>query len=158
MHPVLFPALRWLSSVRSGFQPRLGEAVRSAGAGANFAVHAERALCAIALATLTCAAAAQDAPIPPEAPSLQRQGALVRMVRQDCGSCHGMRLTGGLGPALTPQALEGKPLLSMASTIYGGRPGTPMPGWSAMLTLDEAHWVARQLATGFPEEPARTAP
>ena len=80
------------------------------------------------------------------------------MVRQDCGSCHGMRLTGGLGPALTPQALEGKPLLSMASTIYGGRPGTPMPGWSAMLTLDEAHWVARQLATGFPEEPARTAP
>ena len=32
-------------------------------------------------------------------------GPLLRMVRRDCGSCHGMRLTGGLGPALTPQAL-----------------------------------------------------
>ena len=82
---------------------------------------------------------------------------MVRMVRQDCGSCHGMRLTGGLGPAITPQALEGKPLLSMASTIYGGRPGTPMPGWSAMLTLEEAHWVAQQLAEGFPEESRRPA-
>ena len=63
----------------------------------------------------------------------------------------------GLGPAITPQALEGKPLLSMASTIYGGRPGTPMPGWSAMLTLEEAHWVAQQLAEGFPEESRRPA-
>ena len=99
------------------------------------------------------AALAQPAP----APSAERQSALVRMVRQDCGSCHGMRLTGGLGPAITPQALEGKPLLSMASTIYGGRPGTPMPGWSAMLTLEEAHWVAQQLAEGFPEESRRPA-
>ena len=97
------------------------------------------------------------APVPVPAPSAERQSALVRMVRQDCGSCHGMRLTGGLGPAITPQALEGKPLLSMASTIYGGRPGTPMPGWSAMLTLEEAHWVAQQLAEGFPEESRRPA-
>ena len=102
-------------------------------------------------------AAAQPTDPAPAAPSPERQGALVRMVRQDCGSCHGMRLTGGLGPALTPQALEGKPLLSMASTIYGGRPGTPMPGWSAMLTQDEAQWVAQQLADGFPEEPRRPA-
>lgn len=103
------------------------------------------------------AALAQPAPSPVPAPSAERQSALVRMVRQDCGSCHGMRLTGGLGPAITPQALEGKPLLSMASTIYGGRPGTPMPGWSAMLTLEEAHWVAQQLAEGFPEESRRPA-
>jgi cytochrome c55X len=102
-------------------------------------------------------AAAQSASTPSNAPSPERQATLVRMVRQDCGSCHGMRLTGGLGPALTPQALEGKPLLSMASTIYGGRPGTPMPGWSAMLTQDEAQWVAQQLANGFPEEPRRPA-
>ena len=101
------------------------------------------------------AGAAWAQPVP--APSAERQTALVRMVRQDCGSCHGMRLTGGLGPAITPQALEGKPLLSMASTIYGGRPGTPMPGWSAMLTLEEAHWVAQQLAEGFPEESRRPA-
>ena len=103
------------------------------------------------------AALAQPAPLTVPAPSAERQSALVRMVRQDCGSCHGMRLTGGLGPAITPQALEGKPLLSMASTIYGGRPGTPMPGWSAMLTLEESHWVAQQLAEGFPEESRRPA-
>ena len=104
-------------------------------------------------ALLVSVAQAQTAP----QPSAQRAAELVRMVRQDCGSCHGMRLTGGLGPAITPQALEGKPLLSMASTIYGGRPGTPMPGWSAMLTLEEAHWVAQQLAEGFPEESRRPA-
>ena len=115
------------------------------------------------LGWLGCAAAGAalaqpaPAPVPVPAPSAERQSALVRMVRQDCGSCHGMRLTGGLGPAITPQALEGKPLLSMASTIYGGRPGTPMPGWSAMLTLEEAHWVAQQLAEGFPEESRRPA-
>ena len=51
-------------------------------------------------------------------PSVPRQQALVRMVRQDCGSCHGMRLTGGLGPALTPQALADKPLASMTATIF----------------------------------------
>jgi cytochrome c55X len=84
-------------------------------------------------------------------PSPQRQRELVRMVRQDCGSCHGLHLTGGLGPALTREALAGKPLESMASTIYGGRPGTPMAPWKAMLTEDEAHWIARQLLAGFPE-------
>ncbi len=88
-----------------------------------------------------------------QAPSLhpQRQRELVRMVRQDCGSCHGLHLTGGLGPALTREALAGKPLESMASTIYGGRPGTPMAPWKAMLSEDEAHWIARQLLAGFPE-------
>ena len=84
-------------------------------------------------------------------PSTTRQHELVRMVRQDCGSCHGLHLTGGLGPALTREALAGKPLESVASTIYGGRPGTPMAPWKAMLTEDEAHWIAVQLLDGFPE-------
>ena len=84
-------------------------------------------------------------------PSTTRQHELVRMVRQDCGSCHGLHLTGGLGPALTRQALAGKPLESVASTIYGGRPGTPMAPWKAMLTEDEAQWIATQLLDGFPE-------
>lgn len=30
-----------------------------------------------------------------QAPAPQRMQELTRMVRQDCGSCHGMRLTGG---------------------------------------------------------------
>ena len=98
----------------------------------------------LALAALGAQADAPD-------PSPQRQRELVRMVRQDCGSCHGLHLTGGLGPALTRDALAGKPLESMASTIYGGRPGTPMAPWKAMLTEDDAHWIARQLLAGFPE-------
>ena len=44
----------------------------------------------------------------------------------------------------------------MASTIYGGRPA-PHAGLGAMLTLEEAHWVAQQLAGGFPEESRRPA-
>jgi cytochrome c55X len=101
------------------------------------------------LCLLACASAqAGDA-----TPSAERQGALVRMVRQDCGSCHGMRLTGGLGPALTREALADKPLVSLALTIFNGRPGTPMPPWRAMLANEgEAVWIAEQLLAGFPDE------
>jgi cytochrome c55X len=63
-----------------------------------------------------------------------------------------MRLTGGLGPALTPQALADKPVDSMAATIVHGRPGTPMPGWRALLSEADAAWIAAQLVRGFPEE------
>ena len=92
------------------------------------------------------------APAAAAQPSADRQQALVRMVRQDCGSCHGMRPTGGLGPALPPQALADKPLTSMAATIVHGRPGTPMPPWRALLAESEALWIAAQLQRGFPEE------
>jgi len=85
-------------------------------------------------------------------PGTQRQQELVRMVRQDCGSCHGLRLTGGLGPALTPSALAAKPVEALAATIYHGRPGTAMPGWRGMLSEDDAAWIAVQLTRGFPEE------
>jgi len=87
------------------------------------------------------------------APDAARQQQLVRMVRQDCGSCHGMTLTGGLGPALTREALADKPLDLLAATIYHGRPGTPMPPWRSMLSADEAHWIAERLLAGFPKEP-----
>lgn len=91
---------------------------------------------------------------PPEAPPAARLQALVHMVRQDCGSCHGMRLTGGLGPPLTREALAEIPLESLAATIYHGRPGTPMPPWRALLNETEAHWIAERLQQGFPEESA----
>ncbi len=97
-----------------------------------------------ALALAATAAGAQ--------PDAARTQALVRMVRQDCGSCHGMRLTGGLGPALTPEALADKPAASLAATIFHGRPGTPMPGWRPMLSEAEAQWIAERLLQGFPEE------
>jgi cytochrome c55X len=90
-----------------------------------------------------------------QGPDPARQAELVRVVRQDCGSCHGMRLTGGLGPALTREAMADKPLDSMIATIYHGRPGTPMPGWRPMLSEAEARWIAERLIAGFPEEARR---
>lgn len=85
-------------------------------------------------------------------PGPQRQVELLRLVRQECGACHGLQLGGGLGPALTRQALADKPLDSMAAVIFGGRPGTPMPTWRAFLSAAEAQWIASQLALGLPAE------
>jgi cytochrome c55X len=39
----------------------------------------------------------------------------------------------------------------MVATIYGGRPGTPMAPWKAMLSEADALWIAQQLFAGFPE-------
>jgi cytochrome c55X len=63
-----------------------------------------------------------------------------------------MRLTGGLGPALTREALADKPVDSLAATIFHGRPGTPMPPWRRMLSEPEAQWIAERLVAGFPQE------
>jgi len=87
-----------------------------------------------------------------DVPTPARAAELVRMVRQDCGACHGLRLTGGLGPALTPQALRAIPPDSLAAVIYHGRPGTPMPGWKTMLSEADAAWIAQQLQAGLPAE------
>lgn len=84
-------------------------------------------------------------------PQGKRREQLVQMVREDCGSCHGLRLTGGLGPALTPEALKDRSETTLAQTILEGRPGTPMPPWRPFLTEGEAHWIARMLRQGFPD-------
>lgn len=81
-----------------------------------------------------------------------READLIRMVRQDCGSCHGMRLTGGLGLPLTPEALRDKPIESLVATVYSGRPGTAMPPWKSIISEQEAEWIVRRLIEGFPEE------
>ena len=81
----------------------------------------------------------------------ERQSELIRLVRQDCGSCHGMQLRGGLGPALTPETLKDKPADSLISTILHGRPGTPMPPWKNFLSESEASWIVDSLQSGFPD-------
>jgi len=101
-----------------------------------------------ALVALGAAASAQ-------APTPEREQALVRIVRQDCGSCHGMRLTGGLGPPLTREALAERPLDAIVATTLFGRPGTPMPSWRTLLSDDDARWIALRLREGFPEERSR---
>ena len=87
---------------------------------------------------------------PAAEPDGARQRALVHLVRQDCGSCHGMRLSGGLGPDLRPARLAALPDESLVATILYGRPGTAMPGWQRFLSADEAGWIVAQLKQGFP--------
>jgi len=84
-------------------------------------------------------------------PDYARQKELVHLVRQDCGSCHGMTLKGGLGPALLPETLRDKPAEGLAATIYYGRPGTPMPPWKQFMSEAEAAWIVDKLMTEFPQ-------
>lgn len=86
------------------------------------------------------------------APSTTRRVELIRLVRQDCGSCHGLSLKGGLGPALLPQTLRDVPADSLLVVILQGRPGTAMPAWKRFLSEDEARWIVTQLQKGFPHE------
>jgi cytochrome c55X len=81
----------------------------------------------------------------------ERQAELVRLVRHDCGACHGLTLRGGLGPALLPENLQSLPPSSLVATILGGRPGTPMPPWRNLISEAEAEWIVARLATRFPE-------
>ncbi|MBP7467044.1 MAG: cytochrome c [Thauera sp.] len=104
----------------------------------------------IGAAVVSALASASD--IPPPAPDPQRARELVHIVRQDCGSCHGLTLKGGLGPALTVEALVDKPAEGLVATIMGGRPGTPMPPFNTIVTEPEAQWIVDQLLRGFPPD------
>jgi cytochrome c55X len=84
-------------------------------------------------------------------PDAVRQRELVRLVRQDCGSCHGMTLQGGLGPALLPANLQEKSADGLVATIYYGRPGTPMPPWKQFMSEAEAAWIVQKLMGAFPQ-------
>jgi len=100
---------------------------------------------AVMLAAGAQAAAAAD---PPPA----RARALVEMVRQECGSCHGLTLKGGLGPALVPGALADKDPEGLAFVILQGRPGTAMPPWRNFMSEPEARWIVRMLNKGLRDE------
>ncbi|MFA9421439.1 MAG: cytochrome c [Gammaproteobacteria bacterium] len=77
-----------------------------------------------------------------------RKQVLLDLLVQDCGSCHGLRMKGGLGPALLPSALIGKPAEFITATILNGRPGTAMPAWRPLLTPAEAEWMTMVLLEG----------
>ena len=77
-----------------------------------------------------------------------RQAQLKHLLLQDCGSCHGMTLKGGLGPALLPNHLKDKPDALLVATILEGRAGTAMPPWRSELTEADAQWLVEQLRLG----------
>lgn len=100
---------------------------------------------------LLAPAALANAALANAAPDPQRARELTHLVRQDCGSCHGLTFKGGLGPPLLPEALRGKPRESLVATILHGRPGTAMPPWATLLDEAEAAWIVDRLVEGFPE-------
>jgi cytochrome c55X len=77
-----------------------------------------------------------------------RQSEILHLLKHDCGSCHGMTLGGGLGPALTTEALKDKPHAYLEQVILEGRPGTPMAPWRNFITADEVRWLVNYLKTG----------
>ncbi|MEN8132133.1 MAG: cytochrome c [Pseudomonadota bacterium] len=77
-----------------------------------------------------------------------RQAELAYLLSQDCGSCHGMTLKGGLGPPLLPETLRSRPDEGLVAAIMDGRPGTPMPPWRGLLTEQEARWLISVLRSG----------
>ncbi len=77
-----------------------------------------------------------------------RQNELMYFLKHDCGSCHGMTLKGGLGPALLPETLSGKPKEYLVTTILEGRINTAMPPWKSMLSRNDAIWITEQLQSG----------
>jgi cytochrome c55X len=77
-----------------------------------------------------------------------RAGELRHLLVQECGSCHGLTMRGGLGPALTPEALADRDDIYLRAVILHGVPGTPMPPWSWKLSEEEADWLVNLLREG----------
>jgi cytochrome c55X len=108
------------------------------------------ALLLLAFGAAAFPAAASDTSVP--APPAARRGEILHMVRQDCGSCHGLTMRGGLGPSLEPAALAGRDPEQLRFVVLHGRRGTPMPPWAKFLTEAEAAWVVEMLRRGLPRE------
>ena len=81
-------------------------------------------------------------------PPRPRQAQLLHLLTQDCGSCHGLTLKGGLGPPLLPGDLRDRDDETLVEAIVAGRPGTAMPPWSFEITEDEAAWLVQTMRKG----------
>jgi len=100
------------------------------------------ALLALAFLLFGMAAVRADEPSP------ARHEALRNLLVQDCGSCHGLTLKGGLGRPLTPDAVADRSAAALAEIILDGIPGTPMPPWRELLTAEEARTIAEFIKRG----------
>jgi cytochrome c55X len=94
------------------------------------------------LALLAATTPAQAGETAPDAARLSN------LVRQDCGSCHGLTLKGGLGKPLTSDHLRAWSGEQLVSIILDGVPGTPMPAWRTLMSEADARWIVERLQRG----------
>lgn len=88
----------------------------------------------------------------------ERQAELETLLYQDCGSCHGMTLRGGLGPSLPRDRMATFNREALTLIILQGIPGSAMPGWKALLSEADARWLAEHLQTDNPLETLAAPP
>lgn len=73
---------------------------------------------------------------------------LINLVHQDCGSCHGLTLKGGLGPDIRPQSLSHYDIETLSTVVLDGIPETAMPPWRPLMSEADAKRVAEYLLQG----------
>lgn len=103
--------------------------------------------CGITWLPLAAAAAVLFSPLAAQAEPKNAE-ALKRFVHQDCGSCHGLTLKGGLGPELTQEALQYYDRDVLSGVILDGIDDTPMPPWRPLLSEQDAARIADYLLSG----------
>jgi cytochrome c55X len=103
------------------------------------------------LAVLFCALIGATALASAQEVTPERARTLEHLVVQDCGSCHGMTMKGGLGTPLTLDAIEHYQPEILAMVILDGVPGTAMPPWRPLLSEADALWIADYLLKGQTE-------
>ncbi len=81
-----------------------------------------------------------------------RKTELLNFLEQDCGSCHGLKRTGGLGSPLLPERLEAMEDDTLADIILNGIPETAMPPWKAIIAEEEAYFLIKQLRDGLKKQ------
>ncbi|WFE89521.1 cytochrome c [Roseibium porphyridii] len=94
----------------------------------------------VAIGLFFCSAAIADEHSSPDA--------LIRLVHQDCGSCHGLTLKGGLGPDIRPDALSHYDVETLSEVVLDGIQGTAMPPWRPLMSETEAKKIAEYLLQG----------
>ena len=87
-----------------------------------------------------------------QAISDSRQKELKHLLVQDCGSCHGLTMEGGLGPPLLAPEMSERPKEWLRQVILDGIPDTAMPPWRPFVNEVEADWLVKILQQGLSNE------
>lgn len=81
-----------------------------------------------------------------------RKTELIHLLKNDCGSCHGITLKGSLGPSLLPEAMAKRNPGELRAIILDGVPGTPMPAWRGQFSEADVNFLVNLLQHGVPRE------